>query len=79
MNKAINVMRTHSVDKVIGVIPEDSIFYRHSGSGLEVVGNNYENNLLRLEREYLYRQTGGITLCKRLMKIKLKTTSPMVM
>lgn len=65
IDKAINVMRTHSVDKVIGVIPEDSIFYRHSGSGLEVVGNNYENNLLRLEREYLYRQTGGITLCKK--------------
>ncbi len=65
INKAINVMRVHDVDKVLGVITEDSIFYSHSGSGLELVGNNYDSDLLRLERDYLYRQCGGITLSKR--------------
>lgn len=65
INKAINVMRVHDVDKVLGVIPEDSVFYMHSGSGLELVGNNYDNGVLRLERDCLYRQCGGITLTKR--------------
>jgi len=65
INKAINVMRVHDVDKVLGVIPEDSVFYKHSGSGLELVGNNYDSDLLRLERDCLYRQCGGITLTKR--------------
>tara|TARA_B100000780_G_C21116809_1_gene451962 strand:- start:2382 stop:2993 length:612 start_codon:yes stop_codon:yes gene_type:complete len=65
INKAINVMRVHDVDKVLGVITEDSVFYRHSGSGLKLVGNDYDSDLLRLERDYLYRQCGGITLTKR--------------
>jgi len=65
IEKAINVMRVHGVDKVLGVIPEDSMFFRHSGSGLELIGNDFDNNLLRLEREYIYRQCGGITLTKR--------------
>ena len=51
--------------KVLGVIPEDSVFYMHSGSGLELVGNNYDGNLLRLERDCLFRQCGGITLTKQ--------------
>ena len=58
-------MRVHDVDKVLGVITEDSVFYSHSGSGLELVGNDYDSNALRLERDYLYRQCGGITLSKR--------------
>ena len=65
INKAINVMRVHDVDKVLGVIAEDSVFYKHSGSGLTLVGNDYNGDLLRLERDYLYRQCGGITLVKR--------------
>ena len=65
INKAINVMRVHNVDKVLGVIPEDSVFYMHSGSGLELVGNNYDSDLLRLERDCMYRQCGGITLTKQ--------------
>lgn len=65
IDKAINVMRVHGVDRVLGVIPEDSVFYIHSGSGLELIGNDFESDLLRLERDYLYRQCGGITLTKR--------------
>jgi glycosyltransferase involved in cell wall biosynthesis len=65
IDKAINVMRVHEVDRVLGVIQEDSVFYIHSGSGLELIGNDLESDLLRLERDYLYRQCGGITLTKR--------------
>jgi glycosyltransferase involved in cell wall biosynthesis len=65
IDKAINVMRVHNVDRVISVIPEDSVFYKHTGSGLKVVGNNYLDNSLRLEREYIYRQCGGLILVKR--------------
>lgn len=63
VDKAINVMRVHDVDKVLGVLPDDSMFYRHEGSGLERVGN--DSNDLKYEREYLYRQGGGILLSKR--------------
>lgn len=63
IDKAINVMRVHDVDHVLGVLPDDSMFYRHKGSGLEKVGN--DANALKYEREYLYRQGGGIMLSKR--------------
>tara|TARA_B100000780_G_scaffold102373_1_gene71556 strand:+ start:9209 stop:10615 length:1407 start_codon:yes stop_codon:yes gene_type:complete len=63
IDKAINVMRVHDVDKVLGVLPDDSMFYRHKGSGLEKIGN--DSNALKYEREYLYRQGGGIMLSKR--------------
>jgi len=65
IDKAINVMRVHDVDKVLGVCPDDSKFYRHKGSGLERLGNDSDNGALRYEREYLYRQAGGIMLAKR--------------
>jgi glycosyltransferase involved in cell wall biosynthesis len=63
IEKAINVMRVHDVDKVLGVLPDDSKLYRHTGSGLKKLGN--DTNTLRYEREYLYRQSGGIMLSKR--------------
>ena len=63
IDKAINVMRVHDVDKVLGVLPDDSKLYRHTGSGLKKLGN--AANALRYEREYLYRQSGGIMLSKK--------------
>ena len=63
INKSINIMRTHDVNVVIGVIPEDDSFYKHTGAGLEVIGNNHSSKL-RLERNYIYRQCGGINLRK---------------
>ncbi len=65
IDKAINVMRVHDVDKVLGVCPDDSKFYRHKGAGLEKLGNDRDVNALRYEREYLYRQCGGIMLAKK--------------
>jgi len=64
IDKAINVMRVHNIDRVLSVKPDDSMFYRHTGAGLEAVGNDYNNNSLRLERDYIYRQCGGLMLVK---------------
>jgi CMP-N-acetylneuraminic acid synthetase len=63
IDKAINVMRVHDVDRVLGVLPDDSKLFRHTGSGLKKLGN--DTNALRYEREYLYRQSGGIMLSKK--------------
>lgn len=63
IDKAINVMRVHDVDKVLGVLPDDSKLYRHKGSGLQKLGNDMST--LKFEREYLYRQAGGIMLSKK--------------
>ena len=63
IDKAINVMRVHDVDRVLGVLPDDSKLFRHTGSGLKKLGN--DTNALRYEREYLYRQAGGIMLSKK--------------
>ena len=65
INKAIHVMQVHNVDKVLGVIVEDAVFYKHIGSGLQLVGNDYDRDLLRFERDYLYRQCGGLTLTRK--------------
>ncbi len=76
IEKAINVMRVHDVDKVIGVIPEESIIYKHDGSSLISLDNNHNQKKLRLERDYFYRQTGGISLTKsKLLKEKKASTN----
>lgn len=65
INKAIDVMRVHRVDRVLGVIQDESIFYNYTGNGLKILGNNNSSSLLRFERDYLYRQAGGITLLSK--------------
>jgi len=64
IEKAINTMRVHRVDVVLGVMPEDDMFYHHDGTGLKPIGNNSHVSELRLEREYIYRQSGGLTVIK---------------
>ena len=48
------------MDVVIGVTNEDDIFYKHNGVSLQPVSNNIYISNLRFERDYIYRQTGGI-------------------
>lgn len=62
LDKAVNVMRIFDVDSVISVIPENDVFFQHSGAGLSPVGNDLTGNKMRIEREYLYRQVGGAVL-----------------
>jgi len=59
IDKAINVMCLYNVESVIGVRMEDDIIYMHDGSGLKP---RIANNGLRLERDDLYKKSGGITL-----------------
>ena len=61
IDKAINTLRLYDVDVVDGVRSEDDIFYVHRGQGLEPWRNSRK---MRLERDELYRRTGGIQLLK---------------
>jgi CMP-N-acetylneuraminic acid synthetase len=65
LDKAIDAMRVFDVDVVLGVIPENDLFYQHSGSGLRPVGNNAMASKMRFERDYLYRQAGGAVLVRK--------------
>ena len=64
IEKAINVMRIYDVDVVVGVSAENDIFFNHTGSGLKVIGNELNINSMRIERDYIYRQVGGMKLLK---------------
>ena len=55
--KAINTLYLFDVDSVISVVEENSNFYQHKGDGLIPLKNNKK---LRLEREFIYREIGGI-------------------
>jgi CMP-N-acetylneuraminic acid synthetase len=57
IDTAIEVMVLFDTDLVVGVRPENDLFYRHDGNGLAPVRKSAE---LRLEREELYREVGGL-------------------
>lgn len=63
INKTVHAMQIYDVDVVIGVTVESNQYFRDFGRGLEVIGNN-DGSYLRLERDYLYRQSGGLSLIK---------------
>jgi CMP-N-acetylneuraminic acid synthetase len=65
LEKAIDVMRLFDVDVVLGVIPENDLFYTHNGAGLKPFGNNAIASQIRFERDYLYRQSGGAVLVRK--------------
>lgn len=51
------------------VVEENSIFYRPSENGLELLNNNPN---LKLERDILLRDTGSFKLVKKIFLIKKK-------
>jgi sialic acid synthase SpsE/spore coat polysaccharide biosynthesis protein SpsF (cytidylyltransferase family) len=55
--KAVNTLYLFDAESVISVIEENSNFYQHKGDGLIPLNSNKN---LRLEREFIYRETGGI-------------------
>ena len=59
IDAAIDVMELFDADSVIGVRPETDFMYRHNGAGL-IPPQPAES--LRLEREELYREVGGLWL-----------------
>lgn len=59
LDTAVDVMRLFQTDSVVAVRQEPGIFYRHDGGGLVPV---VPLDILRLEREDLYRDAGQIYL-----------------
>lgn len=62
MNDAIHTMAIFNADSLISVRPETNLFFQHMGNGLEPILNR--EKFTRLEREALYRFTGGVNLTK---------------
>lgn len=65
VDKAINVMRVFNVDVVLGVLPDNDLFFQHNGAGLAPIGTHAMKSQLRFERDYLYRHVGGAVLVRK--------------
>ena|GEM_PF-150340 len=61
LEKAIRSMYLFESDAILSVRLEDGNFYRHQGNGLIPITSPTQ---LRLEREFLYREEGGIHCVK---------------
>lgn len=61
IDKAINALYLFDADSAISVSQENANFYMHKGDGLEPFNSNTE---LRLEREFIYKEIGGIHCVK---------------
>lgn len=62
IDDAINTMFLFDSDSLVSVRPENSLFYQHKGSGMEPILS--QDQFTKLEREALYKLTGGITVSK---------------
>lgn len=58
LNDAINTLAIFKADSLVSVRPESNKFYRHTGNGMETILQ--QDNFTKLEREAIYRYTGGI-------------------
>ena len=61
IDKAINTLYLFDAESVLSVYQDNSNFYLHEGDGLKPFNSN---NDLRLEREFVYKETGGIHITK---------------
>lgn len=57
---AINTLSIFKADSLIGVRPDNRMFYQHKGSGMHTILD--QEKFTKLEREALYRGAGGISL-----------------
>lgn len=62
IDDAIHTMEIFNSDTLISARPETNMFFQHHGSGLKPILN--QEKFSRLEREALYRYTGGLNLAK---------------
>jgi CMP-N-acetylneuraminic acid synthetase len=62
IDEAVHTLAIFELDSVIPIVPETDLFFRHTGAGLEQVGNDLHTRSLRLEREYIYRKLPGMSL-----------------
>jgi len=61
LDKAINTMYLFNAQSVLSVSQHSDNFYLHQGDGLKALKSN---NDLRLERDFVYKETGGIHCVK---------------
>ena len=60
INDAINTMTIFKADSLVSVRPEGNKFYRHTGEGMKAILE--QDKFTKLEREAIYKYTGGIIL-----------------
>lgn len=60
MDDAVHSMMIFNADSMISVRPETSLLYQHNGKGMHPILN--QEKFSKLEREALYRYTGGLSL-----------------
>ena len=57
IENSIDIIDIYNANSSMSVIPSESNYFNHDGSGLVPLSNN---KMLRLERDKLYEETGGI-------------------
>ncbi|MDN5199979.1 glycosyltransferase family 2 protein [Fulvivirgaceae bacterium BMA10] len=62
MDEAIDTMEIFDTDALISLRPETNLFFQHHGDGMKAILN--QEKFSKLEREALYRYTGGISLSR---------------
>lgn len=60
IDDAVHTMMIFNADSIISVRPETSLMYQHDGKGMHPILN--QEKFSKLEREALYRYTGGLSL-----------------
>lgn len=60
LDEAINTLILFKADSVISVRPDSSLYYRHTGAGMEPILG--QEKFTKLERDALYKSAGGIML-----------------
>jgi len=62
INDSINTLSIFNADSLVSVRPEDNKFYRHTGDGMQAILK--QDTFTKLERESIYKYTGGLILSK---------------
>ena len=61
IDTAVHAMQLYDVDAIDAIRLDDRTYYKHDGSGLQPIRGS---DVLRLERDDLYRQVGGMSLAR---------------
>ena len=69
ISNSFNIIDFFKLDKVIGVIKQTNNYYFHNGKGLKQLN---DNSYLRLERNEIYEEVGGITIFNKKNMFKNK-------
>ncbi len=68
IDDAINTLQIFNSDVVISVREENQMFFQHDGNGMKPILN--QDKFTKLERESLYKYTGGILATRKSVFIK---------